>query len=373
MTEPPSMASPASMRSRKGPLGGSSPSGSSSRRARIGATSKGRRPSSRVRARRDRARARRATLRIVCIARGGTQLLEGGRFDEADAIARTFRSEPAETLDDSARGWMNWLFAMRSLRDGDLATFARSTEACLGAFERLGDARNMTSQRVNLGYVYSELGAFERAEPLLVRVHQDAERAALPMICAYSLQNLGTVLRGMGRLEEARDRERRAVAIAESMNDSRIAGAARSYSALMTLELGDPVMAEKECRLAIDHLHKNPPLVGFARAVLSRALIAQGRTAEGLEESHAAIAIMDEGVEDGETFIRLAHVEALEASGDIEGARKAAIEAERRLVARADRIQDDTMRESFLERVPESLRTLAAAARLRQVSEGGET
>jgi len=302
---------------------------------------------------------------IVCIARGGTQLLEGGRFEEADAIASALRAEPAENLDDSARGWTNWLFAMRSLRDGDLATFARSTETCLAAFERLGDVRNMTSQRVNLGYVYSELGAFERAEPLLLRVHQDAERAALPMICAYALQNLGTVLRGMGRLEEARTEERRAVTIAESLNDRRIAGAARSYSALMTLELGDGQLAEKECRLAIAHLDKNPPLVGFARAVLSRALVAQARAAEALTESLAAMAIMDEGVEDGETFIRLAHIEALEANGDTDGARTAALEAERRLIARADRIQDDALRESFLERVPESLRTLAAAARLR--------
>src|ERR1700690_876062 len=75
------------------------------------------------------ARAARASSRdarnaqIVCISRGCTQLLEGGRYDEADAISQELRDEPDATLDDNARGWIQWLFAMRSLRDGDLARF----------------------------------------------------------------------------------------------------------------------------------------------------------------------------------------------------------------------------------------------------------
>jgi len=301
---------------------------------------------------------------IVCVSRGCTQLLEGGHFAEADAITLGLRAEPDENLDDNARGWMHWLFAMRSLRDGDLATFAKNTEACLAAFERIGEVRNTSSQRINLGYAYAELGAFERAEPLLRRVHKDAERVGLPMVCAYALQNLGNVLRGLGRLEEGLEQERRAATIGATIGDHRIEGAARAYGAAITLELGDPDGADAQCRHAIELLQKNPPLVGFAKAVLARAHLARGRVADAAEASREAIAIVGDGVEDGETFIRLTRIEALEAAGDLDAARELAIQAEARLRGRAARIADDALRRSFLERVPESRRTLALAARL---------
>jgi len=302
---------------------------------------------------------------IVCISRGCTQLLEGGYFDEADEIIRELTKEPDAQLDENARGWMNWLFAMRSLRDGDLATFARNTEACLAAFERIGEVRNTSSQRINLGYAYAELGAFDRAEELLRRVHRDAERVGIPMVCAYALQNLGNVLRAMGRIEEAREQERRAAAIGETIGDRRIEGASRAYGALMTLELGDPETAETQCQLAIRALEKNPPLLGFAKSVLARSLLVRGRAEEAVAQSREALEIVGDGVEDGETFIRLTHIEALEATGDREGALALALEAEKRLRGRAERIQDDALRASFLERVPESKKTLEAAARLR--------
>ena len=302
---------------------------------------------------------------IVCISRGCTQLLEGGYFDEADAIIRELALEPSSQLDDNARGWMNWLFAMRSLRDGDLATFAKSTEACLASFERIGEVRNTSSQRINLGYAYAELGAYDRAEELLRRVHRDAERVGIPMVCAYALQNLGNVLRAVGRLDEGREQERRAAAIGESIGDRRIEGASRAYGALMTLELGDPTTAEAQCELAIRALEKNPPLLGFAKSVLARSLLVRGRAEEAVAQSRDALEIVGDGVEDGETFIRLTHIEALEATGDHEGALALALEAEKRLRGRAERIHDDALRASFLERVPESKKTLETAARLR--------
>jgi tetratricopeptide (TPR) repeat protein len=305
------------------------------------------------------------SARITCIARGCTQLLEGGLFDQSDSIAKTLGADADEELDDHARGWKSWLGAMRSLRDGDLATFVRRTEACIAAFERIGDARNTRSQRINLAYAYSELGAYERAEPLLRRAHEEAERAGLPMVCAYALQNLGNVLRGMGRLEEGLEAERRAAAIGESISDSRIEGAARAYGALMTLELGDAGRAEAACTRAIASLDKNPPLLGFAKAVLARALLARGAVAEAAQASREALASVDAGVEDGETFIRLVRIEMLQASGDAAAAREHALEAERRLRERAARIGDEALRASFLDRVPESRATLALAAALR--------
>jgi eukaryotic-like serine/threonine-protein kinase len=319
-----------------------------------------------ARARAVRAGSREArNAQIVCIARGCTQHLDSEYFDATETIIQELKNESDSDLDDKARGWIHWLYAMRVLRDGDLAAFVRSTTQAMTSFEQLGDVRNATSQRTNLGYAYAELGAFELAEPLLRRVHRDAERMGLPMICAYALQNLGSVLRAVGRVEEGRIEVGRAIVIGEAIRDLRIEGAARVYAALMTLELGDAAVAETEARRAIRELANKPALLGIAKAVLARSLHVQGRLEEAAASSTEAMTLVGDGVEDGETFIRLVHIEILEAAGDLAGARDAAFEAERRLRARAGRIQDASLRDSFLQRVPDSARTLAAAARLR--------
>ncbi len=302
---------------------------------------------------------------LACIARVCLQFIERGLYDEADAVAVELRSEPDQNLDDNTRGWMHWLFAMRALHSGDVATYAKNTEITLAAFERIGEIRNTSSQRINLGYAYAELGAYERAEELLRRAQKDAERIGLPTLVAYALQNLGNVLRALGRFEEAREQERRAAAAGASIDDRRVEGAARAYGALMTLALGDAASAEAQVRVALTLFERVKSLVGFGEAVLARTFLVRGRPNEALEHSSEALRLIEGGVEDGETFIRLTHIETLEACGDLDGARALAIESEKRLLARAELVHDEALRRSFLERVPESVQTFAAAARLR--------
>ena len=61
------------------------------------------------------------------------------------------------------------------------------------------------------------------------------------------------------------------------------------------------------------------------------------------------------------SFVRLAHAEALHATGAHEAARRAIADARVRLITIADRIPDPERRNSFLDGVPENARTLALA------------
>jgi hypothetical protein len=58
-------------------------------------------------------------------------------------------------------------------------------------------------------------------------------------------------------------------------------------------------------------------------------------------------------------FVRLAHVEALAATGAHDAARGAVADARARLLAIAGRIADPEHRRGFLEDVPENARTVA--------------
>jgi hypothetical protein len=60
-------------------------------------------------------------------------------------------------------------------------------------------------------------------------------------------------------------------------------------------------------------------------------------------------------------FVRLAHAEALHATGAHDAAARAIADARARLRAIADKITDPDYQASFLERVPENARTLALA------------
>jgi hypothetical protein len=60
-------------------------------------------------------------------------------------------------------------------------------------------------------------------------------------------------------------------------------------------------------------------------------------------------------------FVRLAHAEALHATGDLDAARRAIADARTHLLATAGKIPDPASRQSFLDSVPENARTLALA------------
>jgi hypothetical protein len=97
---------------------------------------------------------------------------------------------------------------------------------------------------------------------------------------------------------------------------------------------------------------------------LSALRLAQGRAGEALAAAEDAIARCAEmggcGLFRG-AFVRLAHAEALDATGAHDAARRAIAEARTQLRSIADRIADPDHRQSLLHRVPENARTLALA------------
>jgi hypothetical protein len=102
-----------------------------------------------------------------------------------------------------------------------------------------------------------------------------------------------------------------------------------------------------------------------ALATLAMIRLAQGRAGDALaaaEEAVGRCAAMGgaAGIFRG-AFVRLAHAEALHATGARDPARQAIAEARARLAGIAGRIPDPDIKQSFLEAVPENARTLALA------------
>jgi tetratricopeptide (TPR) repeat protein len=300
---------------------------------------------------------------LACLCQGVSFLVFAGRHDAADrvmaGIDRIADLPPAPEARVAAL-----LLQARAIRDsatGNPGACLEGFEAALAAFDALDDRRNAAVMRSNVGFMRAEMGDFEGAEAALRSAHAAALRMGLHDVAISALQNLGYVLAHRGRLDEARQIEQRVVDTFCRLGDVRMEGMARTYLAAIAYLAGDLEASEREARAAAGVLTIAPPRRIVALAQLARTLMARGRLDASLvaaREAHATLERLG-AVEEGESFVRLVHAEALLAAGSASEAAAAVASARARLLARADRIEDPIRRERFLANVPDNARTLA--------------
>src|SRR5262249_18961029 len=226
-----------------------------------------------------------------------------------------------------------------------------------------GDLRNACNARQDLGFVLTELGAYEDAEPFLRQSLVDAERMGILTTIPEIKQNLGLSLMGQGKLEEAAGLERQVVEAGPGQGRRRVEGLAETYLARILLRKGESGAAEEAVRRAVGLLDVAPVSRSMALAVLARTLLAKGRNEEAIVPAREAMDLLRSlgALEEGEALVRLTFAEALAAVGD-NGAAAAIAEAKNALTARAKNIENPKFRKSFLERVEENAATLALAS-----------
>ncbi len=303
------------------------------------------------------------SLQIVCLSECAAQLVFGARFAAADELLEALdRNAPDPgALEAGVAGWLYQARSFRASAAGDPAACVEGFTAALAAFEQAADRRNASSVRGNLGYVLAELGDFEGAEAAMRAALEAAHRMGLNDVATTIEHNLGHALVYCGRLDEARILEQRAVEAFRTQGDPRLEGAARTYLAKAALLSGDVETAEREARAAAAMLEIAPQLRAPAVGVLARALLGLGRVGEALAAAREAASAIDAlgAIDEGESLVRLAFVEALAAAGETDELAVAIAVARDRLLARADRIKDPAWRERFLTCVPDNARTIA--------------
>jgi hypothetical protein len=183
-------------------------------------------------------------------------------------------------------------------------------------------ATGSSVRRFMLSWLYADLGEFARARALATQLAESGRARHNP-------------------LEEGRGRW----VFAEVLRrDSDLEGADREVGIALTMAV------------PLDR----PGVL----ATLSALRLAQGRAADALAAAEDAMARSEAmggcGLFRG-AFMRLAHAEALHATGAHDAAARAIADARARLLTIADKIADPDYKTSFLERVPENARTLALA------------
>jgi len=203
---------------------------------------------------------------------------------------------------------------------GAFAAADQALEGIAAADESLGVVSSL--RRFHLSWSYADRGALDEARVLATQLSEYGHAHHNPLEESRGRWVLAEVLRRAGDLEAA-ERE-------------------------LQPALGMTVPLE------------HPGLLG----TLAALRLAQDRAEEALTVAEDAIsrctAMGGCGMFRG-AFVRLAHAEALHATGAHDAARHAIAEARGRLFTIADRIAGPDYKKSFLENVPENCRTLALA------------
>jgi hypothetical protein len=145
-----------------------------------------------------------------------------------------------------------------------------------------------------------------------------------------------------------------------SAGDRRFEASARAHLALILLATGDGAGAVREAKGAVELTPEAAPSRVLALGALARAQLEHDRPVAALEAAEQAMELLESlggGIEEGESFARLAFAEARHQTGDLEGAAAAISAARDRLHVRAMRIKDPAFRHSFLRDVSENAQT----------------
>ncbi len=277
----------------------------------------------------------------------------------ADRFCQVLRSTEAQ--EPIAHFWWKILIGMRgAYASEDPASGLQQSESIQPIFDAIGGERvflNMQLFRsMNLWY----LGALEPAEQALRSI--EAADEALGVASSLRRFHLAWLLADRDALGEAR-------AVAADLGEYGHAhhnpleeGRGRWVLAEVLRRMGDLDGAERELQTALGMVTplEHPGALG----TLSALRLAQGRAEDALAAAEDAVArcvaMGGCGMFRG-AFVRLAHAEALHATGAHDAARTAIAAARARLHAIAGRIPDPAYRRSFLDGVPENARTLALA------------
>lgn len=302
---------------------------------------------------------------LVCLARAAENLVVVGQYKLADALSKQIGEllAQAKELEPLALARVHRFRARRALHLGDPGAYVDGLLLAERAFEGAGDVRNATNERMNLGFAYSELGAYGKAEDALREALAGAKRMGLQTVIAWADNNLGNVLGLLGKYDEAKEVESRAIAAGVAQNDPRLEGNSRIYLSAILYREGNYLEAQEEARQAVRLLSAIPSLRALALASEARAAIARARPDEAKTPAKEAMDQLEElgALEEGESLVRLAYAESLFASGEREAAITALSRARDRLYIRAARIVDAELRSSFVSAVPENARTLLLA------------
>ncbi|HEY0476255.1 MAG TPA: hypothetical protein VGD37_01960, partial [Kofleriaceae bacterium] len=286
-----------------------------------------------------------------------------GRVPDGTALEVRFDAVVRSAGDRAliARFWWNVLIGMRAAYAyDDPWNGFRHSDAIQAIFDTIGGEQIFLNMQLFRGMNLWYLGALAAAERTLAAIAVADE--SLGVASSLRRVHLSWLLADRGSLDEARAMATQLAEYGHAHHFPLEEGRGRWVLAEVLRRTGDLDGADRELPIALEMATplEHPGML----ATQSALRLAQGRAGEALAIAEDAVSRCDQmggcGMFRG-AFVRLAHAEALHATGAHDAAHRAIGDATARLLAIAGRIPDPAYRATFLADVPENARTLALA------------
>ncbi|NUP05432.1 MAG: protein kinase [Polyangiaceae bacterium] len=295
---------------------------------------------------------------IAALVPAAVHLLYAGEKSAAEALSARIETLTSRMLglEPRARARVHQLRAVFAQARDEVDVAIREQEAALAQFRAANDKRAGALVSANLGFALVQMGAYERAEEVLVDALAVAETLGLGTIAPLAEQNLGALHARNGRLAEALATQTRAAERFAALRDPRLEATSRVHCALILLARGELDRAEQMVQPVMEAGFE--PLRVGACAALAGVQLRRGDPRGALALASQAASVLGRlgSVEEFEMVARLTLVEASIACGQRDQARAAAAAARARMEEKAARVANLDLRRSFLERTPEHAR-----------------
>jgi hypothetical protein len=266
---------------------------------------------------------------------------------EAAAFQRRMEEALPRAKSPMAAAWTLYGRCLAAaVRDHDPDLAFRSITEAVQICDAAGDRRALMWLTLQLANSCVVIGAFAEAEAHARRVLATAFGVGLAR--AMGELFLSRALTPMGRLDEAEERQRVALAAFAQQRNTMFSGYARHHGAVLQALRGDFVAAEGEASAALDEIlsarHRAAVL-----ATLAEARLGLGRLDDALASGRAAYEAARYGaVEDLRISAYLSYARALVAAGRGDEARAIVAEGHERLMESASGFTDETRQRAFL-------------------------
>jgi predicted ATPase/DNA-binding SARP family transcriptional activator len=211
----------------------------------------------------------------------------------------------------------------------------------------------------NLGEVYRILGCYPQALAYRQEGLDVARAIGFRTIQPDGFLDLGMICSDLGRHQDAIAFVEEALSLAHDVGHRHFVVQALNGLAHVRLRLGGEEQAQRALALVEEALNVAREIAlhhgeVMALSLRGQALLALGRVAAACEASQVAVDLLEgQGVEEGdERRVYFYHAQNLSAHGKASEAAINLAEAKARMEAKADRIADAELRQSFLDNVP---------------------
>jgi serine/threonine protein kinase/tetratricopeptide (TPR) repeat protein len=299
---------------------------------------------------------------VRSLARASITMLRFGPPDVGNMLAQRVEELASQiTSDITTEQRLYALRAVAARTRGQVEDALAANVEALRCCERSHNLRELAFTYLSFGGTYDEIGDHVRAVDLLRQGLVVAERVAATTVITLLEFSLALACWHLKRLDESCVHAERAIAGCGE-HDRAVAGLAGFTLANAKLALGDLDAAQRHVDTALERLATFPEYRSIACATQARIHIRRGAFADAVEVAAQARGTMkpQNGFQEGESFVRLCEIEALEAAGQVEAAREATLIAIGRIQHRSARI-DEAWRAIWLAR-EDNAATLARRA-----------